>query len=169
MATALWNCCRLSTCSVYTIQLCTSLQCHFIWRRMCWVSVCLNCSLPPALLAEWLKSYTYYYSDTGMEWILKQKSAQKVDPREENASTALVGTWTCNILTRSLVLYHWAIPAVPLSYPCSTTELSVLYHWAVLVSSHSHLYSYTRWVYGSENRGFVLKTYLICFHQQVII
>ena len=25
-----WNCCRLSACSAYTIQSCTSLQCHFI-------------------------------------------------------------------------------------------------------------------------------------------
>ena len=30
MAGITWNCCHLSTTSVYTIQPCTSLQCHFI-------------------------------------------------------------------------------------------------------------------------------------------
>ena len=35
MAGALWNCCHLSAISVYTIQSCTSLQCHFIWSHKC--------------------------------------------------------------------------------------------------------------------------------------
>ena len=30
-----------SLCSVCTIQLCISLQCHFIWSHICWVHVCL--------------------------------------------------------------------------------------------------------------------------------
>ena len=37
-AGATWNCCRLGAYSVYTIQPCTTLQCHFIRTRMC---VCL--------------------------------------------------------------------------------------------------------------------------------
>ena len=38
-----WNCCRLSTSSEYTIQLCTttSLWCHFIWSHNCRMHVCL--------------------------------------------------------------------------------------------------------------------------------
>ena len=40
MAGAPWNCCCLGTCSVYTLQPCTSLQCYFIqshkyFGRMC--------------------------------------------------------------------------------------------------------------------------------------
>ena len=31
---ATWNCCRLGTCSVYTIQPYTSLQCNFIWTHI---------------------------------------------------------------------------------------------------------------------------------------
>ena len=34
MAGATWNCCRLSAVSVYTIQPCTSLQCHFIQTQI---------------------------------------------------------------------------------------------------------------------------------------
>ena len=41
MAGATWNCWHLSASSVYTIQLCTSLQCHFIQSHIGWVYVCL--------------------------------------------------------------------------------------------------------------------------------
>ena len=42
---AMWNCCHLGTCSLYTIQPCTSLQCHFIWSHihMSHVHVRFNC------------------------------------------------------------------------------------------------------------------------------
>ena len=33
MVGAAWNCCHLAASSVYTVQPCTSLQCHFIWSR----------------------------------------------------------------------------------------------------------------------------------------
>ena len=41
MAGATWNCYRLGESSVYTIQPCTSLQCHFIQRHIGRVYVCL--------------------------------------------------------------------------------------------------------------------------------
>ena len=34
MAYATWNCCHIGTCSVHTVQPCTSLQCNFIWSHM---------------------------------------------------------------------------------------------------------------------------------------
>ena len=37
----MWHCCCLSTCSVYTIQPCTRLQCHFIQSHTGRVYVCL--------------------------------------------------------------------------------------------------------------------------------
>ena len=42
-----WNCCHLSTSSEYTIQLCTSLRCHFICSRNCRMHVCsaVTCQL----------------------------------------------------------------------------------------------------------------------------
>ena len=40
-AGAACNCCRLCARSVYTIQPCTSSQCHFIQRHKCMVHVCL--------------------------------------------------------------------------------------------------------------------------------
>ena len=51
LACAMWNYCRLST-YVYSIQPCTSLQCHFITSHILWVHVFWH-NLPPALLAEW--------------------------------------------------------------------------------------------------------------------
>ena len=41
MAGATWNYCRLGASSVYTIQPCTSLQCHFIQSHIGRVYVCL--------------------------------------------------------------------------------------------------------------------------------
>ena len=40
-AGATWNCCRLGACSVYSIQPCTTLHCHFIQSHMRTVYVCL--------------------------------------------------------------------------------------------------------------------------------
>ena len=40
MAGATWNCCHFGTSSVYIIQLCTSLQCHFIQKYIGMVHVC---------------------------------------------------------------------------------------------------------------------------------
>ena len=41
MAGAMWNCCHLGTSSVYTIQPCISLQCHFIQSHTGRVHMCL--------------------------------------------------------------------------------------------------------------------------------
>ena len=68
MAGATWNCCRLSASSVYTINPCPSLHCHFIQSSIGKVHVCLAVNLPSALLAEWSGSFTcYYYGNTGVE------------------------------------------------------------------------------------------------------
>ena len=42
MAFATWNCCSLDACSVYTMQPCTSLQCHFIRSHIRKMHVCLT-------------------------------------------------------------------------------------------------------------------------------
>ena len=39
---------------------------------------------------------------------LRQESAQKVDPGEENSPTVPARSWTWNLLIMSLVLYRWA-------------------------------------------------------------
>ena len=54
MAGATWNCCRLGSSSVYTIQPCTSLQGHSHIPRV----YVFSCNLSPALLAEWPGSFT---------------------------------------------------------------------------------------------------------------
>ena len=52
-----------------------------------------------------------YCGNTGVEWILKSESAQKVDPGEENSPTTPAETWTQDLSITSPSLYHWAIPA----------------------------------------------------------
>ena len=53
MAGAMWNYCCLGSLSVYTIQPCTSSQCHFTQSHLGRMHVCLAANQPPALLAEW--------------------------------------------------------------------------------------------------------------------
>ena len=52
-ASAKWNFWRLGASSVYTIQPCISLQCHFIRSHMHWVHAVFSCNLPSAPLSEW--------------------------------------------------------------------------------------------------------------------
>ena len=140
MAGATSNCCRLSTRSVYTIQPCTSLQCHLIQSHIYMVHLCLavTCHLcfwqdVLDLLAEWLGYFTCYCGNMGVERILSQKWAQKVDPQEENSHTTPVLSRTCYLLIMSLVLYLWAIHTAPVStQTCYLLITSlVLYHWAI--------------------------------------
>ena len=42
MAGAMWNCCHLRACSVYTIEQCGSLHCHFNQSNICRVHVCVT-------------------------------------------------------------------------------------------------------------------------------
>ena len=53
-----------------------------------------SCTLPPALLAEWLGSFTCHCGKTDVERISKQNLAQKVDPGEEHSPAAPAGTRT---------------------------------------------------------------------------
>ena len=74
--------------------------------RLCWVlGVCVfRCNQPPALLAEWLGSFTCK-GGTDTEW----ETAQKVNSGEENSPTAPARTGTCKHSTMG--------PALPTSYP----------------------------------------------------
>ena len=95
------KCCHFGASSVYTIQPCTRLQCHFIQSH---IDRVVSCNLPPALLAEWPGSFTCYCSNTGVE------QTPKVDPGEENSPAAPAGIWTHDLSITSLALW-------PLSYP----------------------------------------------------
>ena len=57
MAGATWNCCCLCASSVYTIQPPTSSHCLYFKPHT--QDACLfRCNLPPALLVQWLESFT---------------------------------------------------------------------------------------------------------------
>ena len=71
----------------------------------------LACNLPPALLAEWLASFTCYCGNMGVEWIPKYESAQKVDPGEENSPDAPAENQTYSLSVMDLSLCYRAIAA----------------------------------------------------------
>ena len=120
MAGVTWNCCRLGARTVYTIQPCTSLQCHFIQSHNYMQGACVfSCNLPQALLAEWPGSFTCYYLNTGEKMDTKISQHRKLTLekkilpphfRELEPETIQPYVWHSN---------HWIIPArrawVPLS------------------------------------------------------
>ena len=56
----------ISSCSVYTIQLC-AMSLHA--KPHAYSACIFSCNLPPALLAEWPGSFACYCSNTGVEWL----------------------------------------------------------------------------------------------------
>jgi len=83
-----------------------------------------SCSLPPALLAEWLGYFTCYCRNMGVEWILKSESAQKADPGEENSPATPAGSWTLDLLITGCP--HWYLSMYLSIY------LSILYNFICL-------------------------------------
>ena len=156
----MWNCCHLSACSMYAIQPCTSLQCHFIPNNIHRVHVCFSCILPPALLAQWPRSFTCYRSNTRMERIPKQESEQMVDPGEENSPTALTRTWTCDLLILSPTLCRWAIPT-PWRVFTTTTLLK---RWTGI---HCHHFKHWTPQQGEQGQHSGLSSRLVIERSQV--
>ena len=87
--------CRLGACSVYTMQPCTSLQCHFIRSRTRRMPVCLAVTCH---LHFWQNDRDLLRATAvtrgWVERLPKWESAQKVDPGEENSPAAPAGTRT---------------------------------------------------------------------------
>ena len=69
-------------------------------NQVCRVLVCLAVT---STLAERPGSFMCCCSNMGVEWILKQGLAQKVDPREENSPSTHAGTQAPDLSITSLV------------------------------------------------------------------
>ena len=115
MAGATWNCSRLSTSPVYTIQPCSmSLVQSHIRNGVC----VFNSNLPPALLAEWPGSFMCYCGNTGVEripdwvstesWPLRRKfshhSSRDSNPRPFNHESGALTTELSPPLSSSFYL-----------------------------------------------------------------
>ena len=118
MAGAMWNCCCLSTSSVYTIHPCNSLQCHFVQSHICRVHVCLVVTghlhfwqNDPHLLCATTVTHDLSCATTvtGGWKRYWNKSAHKGDPREENSSHH-----SCR---DCLFVSRWSIKSNFLTYP----------------------------------------------------
>jgi len=120
MAGPMWNCCHLSARSVYTIQPCTSLQCHFIQSHMCRGHVCLAVTCH---LHFWQNDRDHFCSAVVMlskwvEWIPKISQHRKLTLEEKNPPLLLPGLRP--VTFQPQVLY-------------STIELSPLPHDEILL------------------------------------
>ena len=50
------------------------------------VYACFRCNLPPALLAEWLGSFTFHCGNTGVEWIPNKSQHGKLTLEKKNSA-----------------------------------------------------------------------------------
>ena len=96
------KCCRFGTSSVYTIQPCTRLQCHFIQSHIGRLHVCLGVTCH---LHFWQNDLDLLCATVVTQGGTDNEiRAQKVDPGEENSPTAPTGTLTQALLITSLML-----------------------------------------------------------------
>ena len=120
MAHARWNCHCSGIRSVYAIQPCTSLHCHFMQSHICKVHVCLavTCHLHFCRMTR-----TFFIAIVVMQGWNKywNKSAQEVDHGEEYSPAAPVGIF--HDLFHSFVQYS-QLSGVPCLSSFSCTVLS---------------------------------------------
>ena len=109
MADATWNCCHLDAFCVHrtTIHHVTSLHARPHTQGACMFS----CKLPPALLAEHLKSFTWYCGNTGDGTVTKIRVHRKLTLENKFSHCSYLGSNLQPIDHKSRVL---------------TTELSLL-------------------------------------------
>ena len=99
VAGATWNCSRLDAFCVHHTTMHHVTSCKATYVKCCMFSH----NLPPALLAEWLGSFTCYCGNTGWNGD-RNESAQKVDPWEEISPTAHAGIRTRDLSITSPAL-----------------------------------------------------------------
>ena len=109
MAGATWNCCPLGASSVYTIQPCT-MSLHA--KPHMYGGCMFSCNLPPALLAEWLGSFTSNCGKTG--WNGYQNKSQRRKLTLEKNLNSPAGIQTCALSIMSLAMsyphsYHFGL------------------------------------------------------------
>ena len=112
MAGAMWNCCHLSKHSLYTIQFCTSLQCHFIQSHICKVHGCL---VVTCHLHFWQNDLDLLYATVvtrGWNRYQNENQHRKLTLEKKILRLLLLGleptTFPWQVLCSS---YHWDVPA----------------------------------------------------------
>ena len=75
----------------------------------CFDSAVKGVAVAPALSAEWPRSFTCYFSDSGVERTSKKESLEEAKSGAENPPAASGVDRTCDLPITSPALYHWAI------------------------------------------------------------
>jgi len=111
MGGATWNCCRLGASSVYTIQSCTSLQCHVIQNHIGRVHVCLAVTCH---LRFWQNDRDFLRA-SAVTWGYRNKSQHRkltLDAMEKKILPPLLrGLEPGTVRSRVWRSNHWAILA----------------------------------------------------------
>ena len=111
MTGATWNCCRLGARYVYTIQPCTSFQCHYIKKIHRYDACEFSCYLSPTLFAEWPGSFTYYGGNTGWNEYRNNSQHRTLTLKRRILPPLLSGFEHGTFRSRVRCSNHWAISA----------------------------------------------------------
>ena len=115
LVSATWNCCHIDTHSVDTIQPCTSLVSLHVKPHVGRLHVYLPVIHHLKFWAEWPESFTCFFGNMEVQWILKQVSTESW-PRWRKFSCC-----SCQDLNPR-PFDHKSI-SLPLSYPWSTLKI----------------------------------------------
>ena len=124
MAGATWNCCSICAYSVYTIQPCISLQCHFMQSHVRTVHVCLAVT---CYLHFWQNDRDLLRSAAvTRQWKRYQNKSQhrKLTVEQKILPPLLLGLEPVTFWSLVRCSNHWAIPAIPGSR-CSVSYLAI--------------------------------------------
>ena len=126
MAGAMWNCCHLSTSSVYTTQPCTSLQCHFIQSNIRRMHVCLaeTCHVHVWQNGRGLLHTTVVKPGWNRYWNKSQHRKLTLEKKVllQGLEPKAFQSWVRHS-------YHWAIP-IPQISVCRK-QLPILKHFSM--------------------------------------
>ena len=128
MASATWNCCCLGTCSVDTIQLRTSLQCHSCYVPLTWP--CLDHNFFHKALAHSQNSKPYQFMAIVIIIKLKASSACACSRQTPPPHTSIQGGQ--EEAAGAVITMHWSPSACMRSF-LSRSFFSLLHLWSLAV------------------------------------
>ena len=103
------NCCHLGACFMYTIQPCSSLQCHFIWSNIRRVHVWLVSLAETCHKYFWQNDWDFVCASV-VTWVWNEHWNKRQHTKLTLENIILLPLLLRLSIT-SLAIYHWAIPA----------------------------------------------------------
>ena len=136
MAGAMWNCCHLGTSSVYTIQPCISLQCHFIQSHTGRVHMCLAVTYH---LHFWQNDWDLLRATAvtqGWNGYRNKSQHRRLTMEKKIISPLLPGLEPGTFQSRVWLSNQWAIPTPAHTMTRTHTHTTMVYHIQILKQSN---------------------------------